>query len=313
MKKIAFVSKASGMLQKTGMKLKKHSPEILIVTGVTGVVVSTVLACKATTKLDTILEPAKEDLVKIRKASDDPELADKYSKEDSRKDLTIIYVQTGVKIAKLYAPAFILGTASIASIVMSNNILRKRNVALAAAYTTLDKGFKAYRSRVVERYGEEVDFELKNNVKSRKIEETVIDENGKEKKVKKTVGVVEEIGDWAIYFDDTFSGYCRTPGYNEMFLRGQQHFANDKLRAHGCLFLNEVYELLGLPWENDKRHKAGQVIGWVYDPKNEDENSDNFVDFGIREVYRPAKHDPNEVEKVILLDFNVDGDIWSKM
>ena len=53
-----------------------------------------------------------------------------YSIEDSKKDLSVVYLQTGVKLAKLYAPAVALGALSITGILASNNILRKRNVAL---------------------------------------------------------------------------------------------------------------------------------------------------------------------------------------
>ena len=103
-------------------------------------------------------------------------MKEQYSSEDAKKDLAIVYVQTGVKFAKLYGPSVVLGALSITSILASNNILRKRNVALGAAYAAIDKGFKEYRSRVIERFGEEVDRELKYNLKAKKFDETVIDE-----------------------------------------------------------------------------------------------------------------------------------------
>ena len=89
-----------------------------------------------------------------------------------------------------------------------------------------------------------------------------------------------------------------------MFLRAQQQYANDKLIAQGHLFLNEVYDMLGLP-----RTKAGAIVGWVYDDNNA--VGDNFVDFGIYDVHRETARDfVNGYERSILLDFNVDGVIY---
>ena len=149
--KTEIVKSVSGAMNKTMMKVRKHSPEILVVAGIAGTVVSAIIACKATTKVNKIVEDTKNDIDKVHTATKTgvTEAGESYSAEDSKKDLTIIYVQTGIKFAKLYAPAVILGTLSITSILASNNILRKRNVALGAAYAAIDKSFKEYRSRVV--------------------------------------------------------------------------------------------------------------------------------------------------------------------
>ena len=148
MKKEEIIKNVSTTFSKVSVKLKKHSPEILVVAGVVGTVASAVMACHATTKLDSVLEKSKKDIDAIHKCAENEELAAEYSKDDAKKDLTIVYVQAGVKVAKLYAPAVALGTLSIASIVASHNILKKRNVALAAAYATVDKTFKEYRKYI---------------------------------------------------------------------------------------------------------------------------------------------------------------------
>ena len=160
MNKNAFMSKITHSYNKAIFQLKKHSPEILILAGVAGTVVSAVMACKATTKIGEILDESKETIDAIHEAQKNEALSEKYPENVAQRDLAIVYIQTGVKLAKLYAPSVILGTLSITSILASNNILRKRNVALAAAYATVDKGFKEYRSRVVENFGEEVDQQL---------------------------------------------------------------------------------------------------------------------------------------------------------
>lgn len=317
MKKAEIVKSMNGFLSKTNFQLKKHSPEILVVAGVIGVVTSAVMACKATTKVGEILDKTKEDVEAIHKCEEDESVKDQYSSEDAKKDLAIVYVQTGVKFAKLYGPSIVLGALSITSILASNNILRKRNVALSAAYAAIDKGFKEYRSRVIERFGEEVDRELRFNLKAKKFDETVIDEEtGKEKKVKKNGFVVNraDISDYARFFDKYTededgnsilnSNWVNNYDYRMSFLKSQERYANDLLKAKKRVFLNEVYEMLGFP-----RTKAGQIVGWAYDPENP--KGDNYIDFGLFSDNLRCVDD--ESDQAILLDFNVDGNIWDLM
>lgn len=308
MKKFDILDKATRTFYKAGFQLKKHSPEILVILGVGGAIGSTVLACKATTKLSGILEESKDQIDQIHDCMENEEFREKhdYTEEDGKKDLAISYAQTGVKIAKLYAPSVILGTLSITAILTSNNILRKRNIALAAAYTAVDKSFKEYRGRVVERFGEALDKELRYNIKAKEVEETIVDEEtGEEKVVKKTVEVtgLDGISDYAKFYDDGCLGWSKDPDLNLMFLRRQQDAANDTLKAQGYLFLNDVYAMLGIP-----KTRAGQVVGWIYDEK--EPIGDNYVDFGIYDTNKPSNRDfVNGYERTILLDFNVDGNI----
>ena len=289
--------------------VQKHSPEILAGVGVVGVVTSTVMACKATMKLNDILEESKETRDKIREVESNPRYEEQYSHEDAKKDLTINYTQTGLKIAKLYAPAVILGSASLGCLLASNDILRKRNAALSAAYMTVDKSFKEYRQRVVDRFGEEVEKEIRYNIKAEEVTSTVVTEDGSETTVTETVKTMDPnlYSDYAKFFDEASPYWQKDPEYNLMFLKSQQQYATDLLRARGRLFLNEVYEMLGI----DKT-KAGQIVGWVYNPENP--IGDNFVDFGIFDMSKErVRAFVNGYEPNILLDFNVDGNIWDLM
>lgn len=302
--KTEIMKSVNGVTSKAVMKLKKHSPEILVVAGIAGTVVSAVLACKATTKVVEILDETKGTLDTIHDGMETGAInGQEYTTEDGKKDTVVVYAQTGMKLAKLYGPAIILGTLSITSILASNNILRKRNVALGAAYAAIDKSFKEYRGRVIERFGEQVDTELKYGIKAKKFEEIEVNpETGKEKKVKKTVMVADPNlqSDYAVYFDSKSRNYETNPDYNRMFLKAQQAFANDKLQTRGHLFLNEVLDDLDLP-----RTPAGQIVGWTKD------GPDGYVNFRIVEVERETedgRHEPT-----LLLDFNVEGNIWEKM
>ena len=312
MTKLAIMDSMSSAFYKAGFQLKKHSPEILIVTGVIGTVASAVMACKATLKVNQVIEKSREDIDKIHVATETGETlaGESYSAEDSRKDLAVVYTRTALDLVKLYAPAVGLGLLSLGSILASNDILRKRNIALGAAYATIDKSFKEYRSRVVERFGKEVDRQLKYDIKTEKVEKVVTDpETGKEKKVKETIEVtgLDGYSEYARFFDDGCRGWEKNPEMNLMFLRAQQQYANDLLHSRGFVFLNEVYRNLGIP-----ETKAGQVVGWVYDPENG--SGDNYIDFGIYDINKPKARDfVNGYERTILLDFNVDGNILDLM
>ena len=312
MNKTELMNMLTRKIHKVGFELKKHSPEILVTAGVVGTVATTVMACKATTKAGDILDEFHSNMDDINKVVEMGK--EEYTEDVMKKDIAIVYVQTGVKFAKLYAPSAMLGALSITSILAGHNILRKRNVALAAAYATIDKSFKEYRGRVVERFGKELDHELRYNIKAKEFEEVQTDDKGKEKVVKNTVQVSElnEISDYAKFFDEGCNGWTKDPEANLLFLKKQQTYANNRLKANGYLFLNEVYEMLGIP-----RTKAGQVVGWIYDEKNP--VGDNYVDFGIYDTNKNSnwananKDFVNGYERSILLDFNVDGNILNNI
>lgn len=304
MKANDILNAASRGMHRIGFKIKKASPEILVAAGVAGIVTSAVMACKATTKAGTIKDELKEGMDQINEVANNPKVQN-YTEEDKRKDTVIVYTQAAMKYIKLYGPSVLLGAASIVCIIGSHNILKKRNVALAAAYASIDKGFKEYRGRVIERFGEDLDRELRYNVKAKEFEETTTDAKGKEKISKTTVEVADPntYSEYARFFDDGCNGWTKDAEYNLMFLKNTQNTANDLLKARGHLFLNEVYDMLGIP-----RSKAGQVVGWIYDKDHP--IGDNFVDFGIYNMNIEKVRDfVNGYERTILLDFNVDGPI----
>ena len=307
MKNNELMTNIGRAIHKFGFQIKKHSPEILLVAGVVGTVASAVMACKATIKAKEIVDKSKEDIAIIHDCMANETLKEngEYSDEQGKKDLTIAYTNTAVDLAKVYGPSVILGTLSIASILTSNNILRGRNVALAAAYATVDKSYKEYRGRVREKYGEEADKELTFDIKAKEVEKTVVDEKGNEKKVKETVldSNSNAHSPYAKVFDELNDNWENDSEYNTMFLRKTERWANDYLKSHGYLFLNDVYKALGF-----QPTRAGQVVGWIYDPINP--VGDNYVSFGIDNLYdNGVRLFVNGNESAVWLDFNVDGDI----
>ena len=310
MKKNEIMKSVGLTFNKIGFQIQKKSPEILVVAGIAGVVVSAVMACKATIKATEVAEETKDTIDEIHEAEEAgvTKAGKEYSAEDTKKDLTTAYIQSGIKYAKLYAPAVILGAASITCIVASHHVLKKRNIALAAAYTTLDKSFKDYRNRVMERFGEQVEKEIRYNIKAKEIKKTVVDEDGKKEKVKEVVAVPavdgwdpSQYSPYARKFDETHPQWTKNPEMNRYYLKCRQAQANDMLKSHGHLFLNEVYDMMGFP-----RTKAGAVVGWLYDPKRP-ELGDSYVDFGMYEIQEGEDFD--DYTKSYILDFNVVGDI----
>jgi len=322
--KTFFQGPLSRNLSRAALQVKKYSPEILVGAGVIGFVATTVLACKATLKVDEVLAKTEPDLEKIKTVwqdqlanpvyifnteSEKSEVTYQYTETDYKKDLAMTYVRRGADLAKLYAPALGLGVLSIGLVLGSQGIMKKRNLGLMAAYALLDETFNTYRANVVADLGSERDLAYRHSYHMETKDTVTVDADGKKSKKKETVYVPNDDlkrSPYAKFFDEFSAQWSKDPEHNLFFLRAQQNYANDLLKSHGHVFLNEVYDLLGIP-----RTSAGAVVGWV---RNSDAG-DSFIDFGI---YSPsfAGGGPdfvNGYERSILLDFNVDGVIYDKI
>jgi hypothetical protein len=271
------------------LKLEKGSPKILFGVGVVSMVGSTVLACRATLKLEEVLEQTNNNL-DIANSLQHRE----YSEEDRQKDKTIIYSRAAVDIAKLYGPSVVLGVAGVVCLTKSHNMLEQRYAAVSAAYVALDKGFREYRARVVDRYGEQDDQEFRYGSQKVAIET----DSGRKKEVVRVS--FDEPSVYAKFFDQLCPPWQKEAEYNLYFLKCQQEYYNQMLQARGHVFLNEVYDALGID-----RTKAGAVVGWVRG------NGDSYIDFGVFSQNTEKTRDfVNGREGAILLDFNVDGLIY---
>lgn len=306
--KTELMQKLSRSVHKAGFKIKQHSPEILVTVGVIGTVTSVVMACKATLKVNDIIEEAGETIDKIHDSvAQQKHTADgeEYTQEIANRDLAIVYGQTAWKFAKLYGPSVLVGVVSIGCLVGSTIILRKRNIALAATVTALDTSFREYRGRLIERFGEDLDRELRFNIKAKEIEETVVDEEGNETVIKKVVHEIDPNAHsmYSVFFDDGNIGWSKNAELNKVFLIQQQEAANLRLNTEGWLSLNEVYKMIGAP-----QTAYGQFAGWVY--SDDPDSGDNFVSFGIFDNENEKARDfINLREKTILLDFNCIGNV----
>lgn len=293
-----------------GLVLKKYSPEILTAAGVIGTVGSTVLACKATLKVEDILDEAKKKSNLINAVHDgEIEVDAEYTDKDYSKDLIVNRTQTAVKLIKLYGPAISLGALSITAILGGQHILRKRNVAVMAAYKLCEESFNNYRSRVKDELGEEKDRQFYYGMTEETVKDKVKSKDGKTKTVTKKVEKAPDhlYSQYARFFDEANMNWDKSPEQNMYFLKMVQNQMNDKLKARGHVFLNEVYDTLGFD-----RSEAGQLVGWVWNKDNTAmEAGDGYIDFGIFDGNDYAKRAfVNGDERSILLDFNIDGMIY---
>ena len=289
--------------KKAQLTVRKHSPEILMVAGVIGTVAGAVMACKETLELEDVLDECKQEKMELEEQY---AMCEEYSEDALKKDQVKLTIKQAAKIVKLYAPSVIMEVTSIGVIFASNDIMRKRNASMAAAYATLNSMYKRYRQNVIESYGEEVDKDMRFGVKHEKV--TEIDEDGNKVKIDARIVDLDNtalaISDYSRFFQAGCKGFDASSGrYNLLYLKGIQAMFNNKLIADGYVMLNDVYRELGFDTIPE-----GWSIGWVYDEANP--IGDNYIDFGLYEARNKNQRAVNDWEPVILMDFNVDGNLY---
>ena len=274
-----IIHAARRALSREALLVRKNSPHIFFVAGVAGVIGGTVLACRATLKLEKTLDECKNDLRDVKFEIAEPD----------GKAVAVVYAKNSLKIAKLYAPSAGVMVLSIAALTNSHVILTKRNNALMGAYSLLQTAYANYREKVREELGEDKELEIYNSVT---------------KDFDPAGGKIlnpNKMSPYARVFDETCSEYQKDGEMNRLFIMCQQNWANDILQARGHLFLNEVYTMLGF-----EHSSQGAIVGWVIS-----KDGDNYVDFGI--FVRENSRFVNGIEPAIWLDFNVNGVIYDKI
>ena len=283
--------------------LQKNSPVILMAGGIASCTAGTVLACKATTKAAQIIEEKNKSLEEIEEVSRTAG-KDLYSEDDAKKDMVIVYTHTAVKFLKLYGPAITLELLGFAMMIGSHRIMAKRNAALAVAFTGLHKTFKKYRDRVIEEFGKDKDYQFLTGQKEEKRDVEYTDKKGKKKKKKEKILTDPDVpfSPYSKFFDSSSIHWTKDAEQNYMFVRSQMQMANCMLQARGHMFLNEVYDLLGI-----ERTQSGAVLGWY--------GRDKIIDFDIQKKNGSRNDDfISGYEPVILLDFNIDPEpLWERL
>lgn len=297
-------TKASIVAGRTGLKLQKHSPEIFFAFGVVTFVGTVMTASKATLAIQDILEEQNKNLEAVKEHCELNPDSD-YALNKAEKDRLICYSRMAVGVVKAYAPAIGFGVVSVGCFLTSKNIVQKRYLAAVCAYESVSEAFRSYRDRVVSESGEEMDRHYRYGTELVKETETIVDENGKKKKVEKTTEehiTIDKPGSGAVFFDESNPNWDQNNGFNLSFLRAQEDMATNILQSRGHIFLNEVYRMLGLPHTPE-----GALLGWVKGL------GDDYVDFGLYKSTPGTRAFINGRENIVLLDFNHDGVMYNKI
>ena len=284
---LGIVTRLAG---RAGLVLSKHAPTILTAAGTAGFIGTTILASKATLKVEETVAEETALLVKVHEAHEAGKLEDK----DALHDKVILYTRMTTKLAKLYAPALILGAASIVSLATGHGIMLKRNASLAAAYAAVDQAFKTYKKKVESKFGKDAVIDA--------LVSTAEEDLTKNELTMEAIAAVDGVSPYGVIFDETNNNWSADEDLSMLHLKCQQQYANDILQTRGHIFLNEVYKMLGFP-----HTPAGAVTGWVKG------NGDDFVDFNIFEGTFEGKDEKGRTVTKWALDFNVDGVMYDKI
>jgi len=276
------------------MKVRKASPEILLVLGLAGMATAGVMAVKRKKALDEILDETDEKLEKSRKVAEDPEAVE-YTDKERRQHIFYMKAECGWKIFKLYAPVVGVAVLSTGMIIGSHVILKKRNIALAGALKISDSALKKYRERIKEHVGEEAEKDLFRGFK-RSTKTRVSDEGDTiEEEVYEKSDV--DFSPYTKFFDSASDEFVKgDPAYNIAFLRAQEEHFTRVLNVRGHVIWNEVLDALDIPGDFPLGHMAGWVKGLGNDK----------VDFGIFIPENGNGRAINGYEDVVFLEFNLD-------
>lgn len=289
--------KAQFLAGRSQLLLKKNKPDILFALGLGTVLVGAVVVANAARKHD---EVAEDNELYLRETAQDIQFrgeTNQITEAQAKQEYAKAHAVASYQWVKLYGKGAAIMVAGTVSLVAGHMESKQRIGSLMAAYSVLDKTFKTYRERVVEELGGEKDVMFLHGKPDKKPYVEVDEITGKNKKRKYDSYHVDS--EYARIFDEYNVNWRNEPHLNAFFLKSQQVNANLKLQAQGHLFLNEVWDLLGM-----ERTKAGSIVGWVKDS----ENGDGVIDFGLYSECNSAFM--NGLDPAAIIDPNVDGVIY---
>ena len=290
----------SAGLHKVAFGLRKVGPEIGTVAGMAGIAASAIYLYKAVNESKDILAKVKEEVKKLEDEGAD------------EKDIKAVKIAGGVAVAKKVALPAGLAVASSATVLGIHHEMRKENRRLSEVITQTSLAYNALKNEIREQLGDEQADELIYSVrKPDKKEIKEIEENSPrkdeitdEERKSYRISDGEEItpSPYAVFFDETCNNYSDDPEYNKNTLILLQAQLNERLKRVGYVYLNEVYEKLGV-----EKTEAGHVMGWRYAPHDPNHEGDNQIDFNMWDIRsRANRRFINGYEPVVLLDFNID-------
>lgn len=142
----------SNGLKKMQYSLKKHSPDIFMCIGISGMIGTAIMTAKATPKAIMIMEELEQ--------NGNPDKKEVFK-----------------NVAPVYVPSAILFVVSVTFILLANKIRIDRGAALATAYTLTRDNFSDYRKKVAEKVGDKKAEEIDDEIAKDKLERNPVDNN----------------------------------------------------------------------------------------------------------------------------------------
>jgi len=199
----------------------KHSPTLLTILSIGGLVTTVVLAVYETPKVLDLIADERH----LREE-------DENRTEDEPVEMTKLEI---VKLVwPCYIPAAFMGIATIASIIGANTISTKRNAALTGAYFLSETALKDYQAKVIKTIGANKAQLIK--------EELAQDKVNSIKKNDKTIIIT---GDGDVLCLDLISGRYLKSSRDK--LKKAENEINHRLITEMWMSLNEMYDYIGLP------------------------------------------------------------------
>ena len=215
----------SGVVRNVRTSMKKHSPEILTGTGIAGMVVTTVMAVRATPKALLLLEEKK----------------DEYETD------TLTPVEIIKTTWTCYIPSAIVGGVSIFCLIGASSVNLRRNAALATAYTLSETALKEYQEKVVETIGEKKERDIRDSIAKDKVNNNPVNQREI---------IITDKGETLCY--DSLSGRYFKSDIDK--IKKSLNELNRQMLADMYVSLNDFYYELGLD-----NTKLGDDLGWHVD------------------------------------------------
>lgn len=199
-----------------------NSPTVLTGVGVAGVVTTALLTGRASFKAAQVLDDHAED----------------WQEPIPYKDCVKI-------VWKLYIPPALVGSATVASIVMANRVSNRRAAALAAAYAISEKAMVEYKEKVIEHIGERKEQAVRDEIAQDRVRENSGDSV-----------VIVDTGEVLCY--DSYSGrYFKS---NVETINKAVNELNHRMLGDMYASLTDWYNLIGLD-----RTAFSDEVGWTVD------------------------------------------------
>lgn len=293
----------STRLARTALVAQKQNPKVLFYGGLVLMSGTVVSACRGTMRLESTLDDIRQDRADLDRIEE--VFPGKYTNREIQSMNLHLTIRGLARVAKLYLPSIALGVAAVGCLTSSHNQLTRRNAGLSAALAATERALDSYRNRVRESYGEEKELDLWRGTKTENV--PVLDDEGRETKSRRKIKTGGGHSPYArIWGKDTTDEWDPEESYNFAKLRHVQQWGTMQLERKGHLFLNEIFDELGL-----SRTSAGAVVGWL---SKDEGGTDGFVDLGVMNRQDGEFLDfVTGREEHVMLDFNVDGEIWRKI